>query len=132
MVACLTATPESLILLENPEAHLHPKGQSRMAALLSAAAATGAQLIVETHRDHVLNGVRIAVKQGALQPQDTVVHYFSGNGAGAEFVTPRIDRDGMLEQWPRASSTSGRTRSTSCWTDGTGRHRGRKACHCCF
>ncbi|MFD8202030.1 DUF3696 domain-containing protein [Streptomyces sp. NPDC059701] len=100
VVACLTATPESLILLENPEAHLHPKGQSRMAALLSAAAAAGAQLIVETHSDHVLNGVRIAVKQGVLQPQDTVVHYFSGNGAGAEVVTPRIDKDGMLEQWP--------------------------------
>jgi predicted ATPase len=100
VVACLTAMPESLILLENPEAHLHPKGQSRMAALLSAAAATGAQLIVETHSDHVLNGVRIAVKQGVLQPEDTVVHYFSGNGAGAEVVTPRIDKDGMLEQWP--------------------------------
>ncbi|MBH5337423.1 DUF3696 domain-containing protein [Streptomyces pactum] len=100
VVACLTATPESLILLENPEAHLHPKGQSRTAALLSAAAAAGAQLVVETHSDHVLNGVRIAVKQGVLQPQDTVVHYFSGNGAGAEVVTPRIDKDGMLEQWP--------------------------------
>ncbi|MEU6390374.1 DUF3696 domain-containing protein [Streptomyces sp. NPDC046939] len=100
VVACLTATPESLILLENPEAHLHPKGQSRMAALLSAAAATGAQLIVETHSDHVLNGVRIAVKQAVLQPEDTVVHYFQGNGAGTEVVTPRIDKDGMLQQWP--------------------------------
>lgn len=100
VVACLAATPESLILLENPEAHLHPKGQSRMAALLSAAAATGAQLIVETHSDHVLNGVRIAVKRGVLQPQEAVVHYFRGNGAGAEVVTPRIDKDGMLEQWP--------------------------------
>jgi predicted ATPase len=100
VVACLTATPESLIMLENPEAHLHPKGQSRMAALLSAAAATGAQLIVETHSDHVLNGVRIAVKRGVLRPQDAVVHYFRGNGAGTEVVTPRIDKDGMLEQWP--------------------------------
>jgi predicted ATPase len=100
VVACLTATPESLIMLENPEAHLHPKGQSRMAALLSAAAATGAQLIVETHSDHVLNGVRVAVKHGVLRPQDAVVHYFRGNGAGTEVVTPRIDKDGMLEQWP--------------------------------
>ncbi|CAL9421527.1 hypothetical protein SUDANB60_01842 [Streptomyces sp. enrichment culture] len=100
VVACLTATPESLILLENPEAHLHPKGQSRMAALLSAAAATGAQLIVETHSDHVLNGVRIAVKQGVLQPEDAVVHYFQGNGAGTQVVTPRIDKDGMLQEWP--------------------------------
>jgi predicted ATPase len=100
VVACLTATPDSLILLENPEAHLHPKGQSRMAALLSAGAATGAQLIVETHSDHVLNGVRIAVKQGAIQPEHAIVHYFRGNGAGTEVVTPRIDKDGMIEHWP--------------------------------
>ncbi|WP_086804349.1 AAA family ATPase [Streptomyces caniscabiei] len=100
VVACLTVTPESLILLENPEAHLHPKGQSRMAALISAAAATGAQLVVETHSDHVLNGVRIAVKQGALQPEDAVIHFFRGNGSGAEVITPRVDKDGMLAQWP--------------------------------
>ncbi|MET7731478.1 DUF3696 domain-containing protein [Streptomyces sp. NPDC005402] len=101
VIACLTATPDSLILLENPEAHLHPKGQTRMAALLAATAATGAQLIVETHSDHVLNGVRIAVKQGRLQPEGAVVHYFRGNGAGAEVVSPRIDKDGMLAQWPQ-------------------------------
>ncbi|MEV8287061.1 AAA family ATPase [Streptomyces niveus] len=100
VVACLTATPKSLILLENPEAHLHPKGQSRMAALISAAAATGAQLVVETHSDHLLNGVRIAVKQGALQPEDAVVHFFRGNGSGAEVISPTIDQDGMLAQWP--------------------------------
>jgi len=100
VVACLTATPKSLILLENPEAHLHPKGQSRMAALIAAAAATGAQLIVESHSDHVLNGVRIAVKQEALSPEDAVVHFFRGNGSGAEVITPRIDKDGMLAQWP--------------------------------
>ncbi|MFF7467742.1 DUF3696 domain-containing protein [Streptomyces sp. NPDC008092] len=100
VVACLTATPESLILLENPEAHLHPKGQSRMAALISAAAATGAQLVVETHSDHVLNGVRIAVKRGNLQADDALVHFFRGNGSGAEVISPRMDKDGMLAQWP--------------------------------
>ncbi|MCX4735478.1 DUF3696 domain-containing protein [Streptomyces sp. NBC_01363] len=100
VVACLTATPESLILLENPEAHLHPKGQSRMAALISAAAATGAQMIVETHSDHVLNGVRLAVKRGDLQPDEALIHFFKGNGSGAEVISPRVDEDGMLAQWP--------------------------------
>ncbi len=100
VVACLTATPGSLILLENPEAHLHPKGQSRMAALIAAAAAGGSQLVVETHSDHVLNGVRLAVKRGVLQPDDSVVHFFRGNGSGAEVISPRVDKDGMLAQWP--------------------------------
>ncbi|MFE3383096.1 AAA family ATPase, partial [Streptomyces anulatus] len=100
VVACLTATPGSLILLENPEAHLHPKGQSRMAALISAAAATGAQMIVETHSDHVLNGVRLAVKRGDMQPDEALIHFFRGNGTGAEVISPRVDEDGMLAQWP--------------------------------
>lgn len=100
VVACLTARPGSLVLLENPEAHLHPQGQSRMAGLAAAAATQGAQLLVETHSDHVLNGVRLAVKQGLLTPQQAIVHYFRGDGVGVDVVTPRIDRDGLLDQWP--------------------------------
>lgn len=100
VVACLTAEPGSLVLLENPEAHLHPRGQSRIAGLLAAAAAQGAQLIVETHSDHVLNGVRLAVKRGVLAPDRAVLHYFRGGVRGSEVASPRIDRDGMLDQWP--------------------------------
>ncbi|MFF2125613.1 DUF3696 domain-containing protein [Streptomyces olivochromogenes] len=100
VVACLTAAPESLILLENPEAHLHPRGQARMAALIAAAAAAGSQLIVETHSDHVLDGTRLAVKQGRLKASDTAIHYFRGNGAGVEIVTPVVSEDGTLSEWP--------------------------------
>src|SRR5262249_31324588 len=76
VVACLTSDSGTLLLLENPEAHLHPRGQSRMAALIAAAASVGAQVIVETHSDHVLNGVRIAVKQRQLPPENVAVHFF--------------------------------------------------------
>ncbi|MFD5749561.1 DUF3696 domain-containing protein [Streptomyces sp. NPDC127033] len=100
VVACLTARPGSLVLLENPEAHLHPHGQTRMAALAAAAAAQGAQVIMETHSDHVINGVRLAVKQGRLAPGQAVFHYFRGDGTGVEVVSPRVDADGMLDQWP--------------------------------
>jgi predicted ATPase len=100
VVACLTARPGSLVLLENPEAHLHPHGQTRMAGLAASAAAQGAQLIVETHSDHVLNGVRLAVKRGLLTPDQAVLHYFRGDGTGVDVVTPHIDRDGHLDQWP--------------------------------
>ncbi|EHN80089.1 AAA family ATPase [Streptomyces coelicoflavus] len=100
VVACLSAAPGSLILLENPEAHLHPRGQSRMAALIAAAASAGAQLIVETHSDHVLDGTRLAVKQNRLAATDTAIHYFRGNGAEVEIVTPSVGEDGMLSEWP--------------------------------
>ncbi|WP_062207664.1 DUF3696 domain-containing protein [Streptomyces sp. NBRC 109706] len=100
VVACLTTRPGSLVLLENPEAHLHPRAQTRMAGLAAAAAARGGQLIVETHSDHVLNGARLAVKSGALAPEDVLPHYFRGDGTGADVVSPRVDRDGLLDQWP--------------------------------
>ncbi|MFF8593520.1 DUF3696 domain-containing protein [Streptomyces sp. NPDC015220] len=100
VVACLTARPGSLVLLENPEAHLHPHGQTQMAALCAAAAAQGAQVIMETHSDHVINGVRLAVKDGRLSPGRAVFHYFRGDGTGVEVVSPRVDADGMLDQWP--------------------------------
>jgi len=97
VVACLTARLGSLVLLENPEAHMHPQGQTRMAGLAAAAAA---QLVVETYSDHVLNGVRLAVKRGVLTPDQAVLHYFRGNGEGADVVSSSIDRDERLDQWP--------------------------------
>ncbi|MFI1886919.1 AAA family ATPase [Streptomyces tsukubensis] len=100
VVACLSARPGSLILLENPEAHLHPQGQTQMATLAASAAAQGAQVIMETHSDHVINGVRLAVKQGRLAPGQAVFHYFRGDGTGVDFVSPQVDEDGMLDQWP--------------------------------
>ncbi|MER5680474.1 MULTISPECIES: AAA family ATPase [Streptomyces] len=100
VVACLSARPGTLILLENPEAHLHPQGQTQMATLTASAAAQGAQVIMETHSDHVINGVRLAVKHGRLTPAQAVFHYFRGDGTGVEIVSPRIDADGMLDKWP--------------------------------
>lgn len=100
IIACLTARPGAMLLLENPEAHIHPRGQSAMARL-AGLAATRAQVIVETHSDHVLNGVRLAVKRRFLSPDDVVLHYFSRrDGRAIHMATPRINGDGMLSEWP--------------------------------
>ena len=100
IVACLTARPGSMILLENPEAHVHPQGQSAMARLTCAAAAIGAQLVVETHSDHILNGVRLAVKRGLISAADVVLHYFRREDDGIHILSPVIGPDGMLSHWP--------------------------------
>lgn len=62
IVALVAAKPGSLILLENPEAHLHPKGQAELAKLIARVAQAGVQVIVETHSDHILNGVLLATR----------------------------------------------------------------------
>lgn len=101
VVACLAAKPRELLLIENPEAHLHPEGQLAIGSLLARAASAGIQVIVETHSDHVLNGIRLAVKRGILNPSDTAFRFFRRNADGAaEIKKPKIGKDGMLSEWP--------------------------------
>jgi predicted ATPase len=52
-----------LLLLENPETHLHPKGQSKLARLMALTAQAGVQIICETHSDHIINGTLVACKE---------------------------------------------------------------------
>jgi predicted ATPase len=63
IVVILSAKPSSLILIENPEAHLHPKAQSKLIELMALAAQNGVQILVETHSDHIINGTLVAVKK---------------------------------------------------------------------
>lgn len=63
IVAALSSDQNSLILVENPEAHLHPRGQSELAKLLALAAQSGVQIIIETHSEHIINGVLVACKK---------------------------------------------------------------------
>ncbi|MBF0556167.1 MAG: DUF3696 domain-containing protein [Nitrospirae bacterium] len=90
----------SLLLIENPEAHLHPKGQTSMGKLIAIAASLGVQIIVETHSDYVMDGIRIAVKEGKLSADDTTFHYFTMNKGITEVVTPKLYSNGKLEYWP--------------------------------
>lgn len=67
VIVALLATPKGgLVLIENPEAHLHPYGQSKLAELICRAAQAGVQVIVETHSDHMINGVAVASKLGQI------------------------------------------------------------------
>jgi predicted ATPase len=102
IVAILAAKPGSLLLIENPEAHLHPKGQAQMGELLARAASIGIQVIIETHSDHVLNGIRLAVHSGRLKPNEVALHFFQHQHTPDTpmMVSPKIDRNGRIDQWP--------------------------------
>lgn len=103
IVAALRAEVGGLLLVENPEAHLHPAGQSAIGAFLAQVAADGVQVFVETHSDHVLNGIRVAVAQGtaALSPEQALIHFFRGEDQdGAEVESMSLRRTGQLSAWP--------------------------------
>ena len=71
-----------------------------MAELAVRAAVAGVQVIAETHSDHFLDGVRIAVREGLIEPEDTAVHYFERENGKSVVVTPEIDANGRLSHWP--------------------------------
>lgn len=101
VAACLGAKPGSLIVIENPEAQLHPKGQVAIGRLLALTAAGDVQVIVESHSDHVLNGIRLAVKDGGLDPTHARLHFFHREpGDQSRFDSPQITKEGRLTHWP--------------------------------
>jgi predicted ATPase len=102
VVAGLMSEPGTMLIVENPEAHLHPAGQSRIGEFLTLAASHGVQVVVETHSDHVLNGIRKSVKKKTIGNDDVHIHFFArGTDLGSNVVTkPRISVDGGIDTWP--------------------------------
>lgn len=108
ILAILTAEPGSLLLIENPEAHLHPSAQSKMGMLLALAAQNGVQVVVETHSDHLLNGIRLMVKGsgawGKMDENKILIHYFNSE-LNEDFdqhykTTLKLNNSGKLDGWP--------------------------------
>jgi predicted ATPase len=104
VVAGLSVPRGGLLIVDSPEAHLHPAAQSAMGQFLSIVAASGVQVIVETHSDHVLNGVRRAIAGELcaddgepLRHSDAVVYYF---GREADPIPLAISASGALSDWP--------------------------------
>jgi predicted ATPase len=102
IVALLVAREGQVVVIDSPEAHLHPSAQSQMGRALAHFAASGVQIVVETHSDHLLNGSRLAVREGRLAPSAVRVHFFAGSEREGNGVTTlRMDEGGRIDDWPR-------------------------------
>lgn len=101
VVAVLSASKGDMILIENPEVHLHPAGQALMGQLMADAARAGIQVLVETHSDHLLNGVRRAVKVGRLASDQVAIHFFRPRSDDiTQVLSPTLDDSGNIDDWP--------------------------------
>ncbi len=103
VVSGLLALPNTMFIVENPEAHLHPAGQSRIGQFLAQVASAGVQVVVETHSEHVINGIRIAALNGTIPPKDVVINFFHRDEADDEVkVNPiTINESGDLSAYPK-------------------------------
>jgi len=102
VVAALSRREGDLLLIENPEVHLHPAGQAMMGHFLAQVAAAGIQVLIETHSDHVLNGIRRAAKAGTLGPENISIHFFRERDTETDqIISPTIDSSGNIDVWPK-------------------------------
>ncbi len=101
VVAALAARKDDVILIENPEVHLHPGAQSQIGQMLADVACAGVQIVIETHSDHVLNGVRRSVKAEVLSGEQVAIHFFRPRSDDEpSVVAPTMDDSGNIDDWP--------------------------------
>lgn len=106
----LIAKNDSYLIIENPEAHLHPSGQSRMGFFLANIANAGVKVIIETHSEHIINGMRIAMltlskqsKTKNLKNDDFIVNFLKLNPLDKNIIIDEIEVDskGDLNKFPK-------------------------------
>lgn len=100
IVAGLTAKAGDVLVVENPEAHLHPSAQNRITKFLCKVASAGITTIVETHSPSILNGVRLSVKDKVLEAKDASVLFF-GEQSHPQVERVIIETGGEVNHWPK-------------------------------
>ena len=103
LVSILSAHPGALILIENPEAHVHPKGQSILMELVAKAVKAGIQIVIETHSDHIINGALVNVKRGILSDDSIKVYFFNRDEERhvAQTLNLQITTSGQIKRPPK-------------------------------
>lgn len=105
LVLCLLAEPGSVVLLEQPELHLHPALQQKLADFFIAVARSGRQLIVETHSEYFVSRLRRRVVEDPDDELLKLVKIVSAERDGESGETRYRDLDltpyGEIEDWPK-------------------------------
>lgn len=107
IIAALSCKPGNALIIENPEIHLHPSGQSEFILFLAFLAQKGIQIIMETHSDHIYNGVRKCVHMDCIENTKTTIYFFeeTENGGSIPVKIPLneegkvlLQKDGLFDQ----------------------------------
>lgn len=99
LIAGLIARKDTILIVENPEAHLHPSAQSMITKFLSLIAESGIQVFIETHSEHIVNALRVMVVQDPRRAEEINVMYFD-NKLENYFESIAIGANGKLDHWP--------------------------------
>ena len=105
--AVLLANPGDLVVLEQPELHLHPDAQLELAEFFVAAMKSGRRLLIESHSEHFLNKLRLMAAKAdedvAKELTEMVGFVFAERGSEdglSHFREVRLTSDGSVQDWP--------------------------------
>jgi len=96
VVGAFCIRPGGTFIIENPEVHLHPQAQSELAYFLSQLSLSGVQVIIETHSDHIINGIRLFAKNNKTDSRHISINSIGRSSAGREIKLISVDGDGNL------------------------------------
>lgn len=91
-----------LVIIENPEAHLHPRGQSYLGRLIALTAQAGVQVIIETHSDHLINGMRLMPRLDKVDCEKITIYQVVADSTEkcSKVIPITVSPEGELSQWP--------------------------------
>jgi predicted ATPase len=101
LVAGYDIPEDSLLLIEQPEIHLHPKAQAELGDFFTDVYKRNVQLIIETHSEHLIMRLQTKVALGEIPKKDIIVQYVDPTPTGKRIVTLTMDDKGVFqEKWP--------------------------------
>ena len=101
LAALRVAQPHHLVVMEQPELHLHPRGIHKLAEVIVDAVNRGVRVIMETHSELLLLGIQTMVAQGRLDPTQVSLNWFSLDEQGHSRIRQaEIEQDGSFGDWP--------------------------------
>lgn len=101
IVAALFAQPGHIVIIEEPESHLHPLAQSQLAELFAQISQQrGVQFIIETHSEHLLTRLQRRVAEQKIEPEDLAMYFVERDGTKAKINALKLDDYGEISNWP--------------------------------
>ena len=101
IVAALFAQPGHIVIVEEPESHLHPLAQSKLAELFARVSKErNIQFIVETHSEHLFRRMQTLIAKRQITPKGTAMYFVERNGKTAQLRPLDLDDLGRVKNWP--------------------------------
>lgn len=103
LVLSLLANTDSTLIFEQPELHLHPKVQTRLADFFISMNLIDKQCIVETHSEYLINRLRylVAISKGDSLSNNSILYFVEKEDTFSKYNEIRINKYGVIKDWPK-------------------------------